>query len=775
LSKGSQGGAILTGTFTYCEILAKPKETLKEHTYDALRFLRRYRVWQRDEIRRSADILNVTEETLASRLLSMVYLHDIGKSNRDFQTEIRARQHMQDTENGPEQVKQRHGHTGTPHALLSLPFVLAACPPLSIDGVEFRFETLAVMSHHTRFHSTLYSKYRDLDLRNKYLMDEALAFYDELPVAHKRMLRRDSDTHFEEPKEWNTTRLLDEAKRGLDFYPPPEVRDVHSLFVSTLCYCDWLASGKRHGYQYSPRNVRSRVEAGMKEKGFRSWYNYQSVASTIDGNVLIRAPTGKGKTEAGLLWADRNNRGGKIIYLLPTRVTTNSLYGRLRRFFREHTGVSHATAALVLANQENWVKEKYDSLVLLSSHFFMPVTVATVDQLLLSLFNWSHWEEVLESTNNATVIVDEIHAYDTYTTSLILLLVRELAKRGASFAFMSATFPSYLQEALKSVLGKSTLLNDQQFRSMKRHRVRVVSNSMKDLIPDILEHARRGRKVLVVVNTVGSSMEVYQQLKGAASATSAVAPEQLLLYHSRFIERDRRTKECIIESGPERKDGFIVVATQVVEVGLDVDYDVLYSEIAPIDALVQRMGRVNRKAIGPTQVENVILCESGPRDFEVYGKENLSRAARIAGTLDKRLVSEDEVSQLIERQYPRREMGRVLKDELRRVELELDSLRSDLWHVQTLTVGDRSSALYRIASTRKEQFPTIDAIPACFAAEVEKLENPLRKMEYYVRLPLYIFAKCLARDEESRARITADIEYSSELGAVRCSEGEGVV
>ena len=735
-------------------ILAKPDETLEEHTLKAIQWFTRYLSWRTDKIRRIAGIVKIEPSELESRLFATCYLHDIGKSSRAFQAYDFGR------------GKQDRG---IPHPLLSLPFVHAAIPDvLEVDGSSLRFEVIAVMSHHTSFYDDLYrANYRDIVIdQDQYHLKEALEFYHEIHEVHREVLGFDFPFKLGEPTFGEKVSSL--LPSPDDFYRvSPKVRLVHSAFLSALKYADWLASGNDPTYNYGVEDIGKKLLLHLKDKhgkNFKGLSRFQRKARAAKGNIIINAPTGQGKTEAALLWAGSNSSKRRVTYLLPARVSANAMYERLKEVFNRAVGISHGTSALTIADYEAWDERTYKGLILRSSTFMEPITIATVDQLLLTLFNWRHWEQVEEGASDSAIIFDEIHAYDPYTTSLIIKASKDLGRRGASLAFMTATLPSYLRGYLKDQLNIKILVIDREHNNLRRHLIRYTDVPIQEIIDDVLQDFSKGKHVLIVLNTVEEAMGFYQSLRIRVQSEEAA---RIVLYHSRFIEMHRREKERLIKEGAQARDGFIVVATQVVEVSLDIDYDVMYTQLAPVDALIQRMGRVNRKGIKTIEDKgNIYVFAPGPHDANVYGKENLDRASQIVPKLmaGKRL-SEKQVPALIERQYPAKEELTKLRRELKNLDMVLRELRENLWQIQTIRLKDKDNVLRLLAKTRKDRFPTIEAIPLSFKASVIDRLPPGRRLEkirYYVRLPLYKFGDSLRSLEDG---LYASIQYSEEMGA----------
>jgi len=748
----TEDGVTRTDASSSTRILAKPDETLEEHTFKATQWFTKYLRWRSGRLYRAAKALKIELKELESRLFATCYLHDIGKAGKAFQAYDFGRGHQS---------------RGIPHPLLSLPFVYAAVSDLELGASKFYFEVLTVMTHHTSFYDNLYrAGYRDFIIKeDHYLLREALEFYYRLPEAHRVALGFEFPFELREPFFGETvSSLLDRAG---DFYRVSrQIRPVYSFFVATLKYADWLASGNDPSYDYSTVDMAERLLEHLRRKNpesFKGWSRFQHEAHKRKGNIIINAPTGQGKTEAALLWAASNGLKGRVAYLLPARVSTNAMYERLKEAFVSGVGISHGTSDIKIAEEEAWDEKAYKTRILRSSTFMEPVTVATVDQLLLSLFNWRHWELLEEAASDSAIIFDEIHAYDPYTTSLIVIASRDLTGRGAKLAFMTATLPSYLRNFLMNELNVK-LVRDREHGGLKRHLVRFMPQPIQTVINNVVRDFKNGKHILMVLNTVEEAIDVYQAVKKEVEKGEA---EHVVLYHSRFMEMHRQEKERLIRQGAEAKEGFIAITTQVVEVSLDIDYDVLYTQLAPVDALIQRMGRVNRRGKKTINEDgNIFIFLPGEHDGFVYGQKNLDRALQIVPKLMAgKVLAESEVPTLIERQYPPKEARAELQSELEYLGEVLNEFRQNLWHIQTIQLKDSENVLRRLAKTRKERFPTVEAIPLCFKdSAIDKLPSSrrLEKIRYYVRLPLYKFGDSLKPLEEG---LYASVKYSEELGA----------
>lgn len=323
---------------------------------------------------------------------------------------------------------------------------------------------------------------------------------------------------------------------------------------------------------------------------------------------MFAAPTGSGKTEAALLWAARQRVNGKIprlYYVLPFQASMNAMQQRLAEHFAEDSvGLQHGKSRFALyrmyLEQEDSSKvaaRKAGAANRLTRLHYYPLRVLSPYQMLSALYRLKGYESTLTDVFSGLFIFDEIHAYEAKRLALILKMMEYFERNyGAKFCIMSATFPDILRDWLSEAipdLQQVPVPND-LFEEFRRHRVVMLDGGLEGDtgIQKILEVAREG-SVLVCCNTVRRAQSVYQRLKNEDEGLN------IELLHGRFNARDRLGKEQELLSQmntgaePDAR-GTVLVATQVVEVSLDIDFDTIFTEPAPLDALLQRFGRVNR-------------------------------------------------------------------------------------------------------------------------------------------------------------------------------------
>jgi CRISPR-associated endonuclease/helicase Cas3 len=404
------------------------------------------------------------------------------------------------------------------------------------------------------------------------------------------------------------------------------LRSYFSLLRGLLMTCDHMASG-----HYEPRSS----ESSFKEVAISSFgkngipWDFQIQMSNTRSSVILRAPTGSGKTEAALLWAKGNaEQFSRLYYVLPNIASINAMYDRLKSIYgRDSVGLLHSRARAAIYRKletgedlESKLKDESTAKMLsdLAHAIWFPVRVCTPHQILRFSLRGRGWETMLAEFPNALFVFDEIHAYDPRLVGQILATAKLVTKWRAKCAFLSATMPSFLIGLMNSKILEGNPIDkvnlsfirpsenkDKIITDKKRHIVVAEQGTLEDVLERIMLDVEKGLRILVVCNTIRASQSMYTKLCEKLEQKfghSSLDESNIMLIHSRFTRKDRTEKEMRIMN-PETQPK-ILVATQVVEVSLNISYDTAYLEPAPIDAMIQRMGRVNRtgEMIEPAQI-----------------------------------------------------------------------------------------------------------------------------------------------------------------------------
>ncbi len=571
-----------------------------------------------------------TAERLRKALLLAALTHDLGKAAEGFQRALQERKFRWEFR----------------HEVLSASLLLSSVP----EDEVLEWATIAVLTHHR-------------DLNDAQLLQEcglvSLPMPDIVRTAREkfRFKVKELENYWQWLQSfWQSQPIL----QGLAFPQTPDnispptdflkrqkeaIDDMRGLTeresLALLLVRGWLMASD-HAVSAGVSQFLSKVP----QPQLPSLRPFQRNVGNHKGSAFLEAPTGSGKTNAAIVWALNNRKGGeRIFYLLPYQASIEAMADTLEKLFgKENVAVVHARALDYAFRQYFEESGEYESAAEqakleteLNRLAHKPIKVATPFQLLKWLFGIPRFEIGISEMVGGLFIFDEIHAYDAHVVALIAEMVRVLKQLGGRFLFMSATFPPFLKKLIVEALGEDVPefgLDSEadswtrKFLNQVRHIVRLHSDkTLEDLLPDIVDAIRCGKKVLVVANRVAQAQEIYRQLRGQFDG--------IHLLHSRFTRRDRVSKErAVIDALWGRRSDVLVqalVATQVVEVSLDISFDTIFTEVAPVDDLLQRFGRVNRYGEHAEGVEVHVACRfDRDRLIRVYDEERLIRTLKVA-------------------------------------------------------------------------------------------------------------------------------------------------
>jgi len=395
------------------------------------------------------------------------------------------------------------------------------------------------------------------------------------------------------------------------------------------------------------------------------WFEHQRDSAGRDGHAILIAPTGSGKTEAALFWAQRQivSQGSEptLYYVLPYQASMNAMHARLGSIFGPGSvTLQHSRAILSIYRRllddvpPNQAVAQSVRMANLARVHASAVRVLSPYQLLKAPFGLKGHEAMWTAIANSLLILDELHAYEPTRLGMILGFIEYAVRHvGVRVFAMSATFPAPLVRQLSAAIGGESAVSiiraaDATFAKFLRHIVRVLDHDLTDsaVLDRIHADSAQGRSVLVVATTVGRAQELHTRL-------AALHPE---LLHGRFHIKDRSRKESdllrrVAAGGARAGAPVVLVATQVVEVSLNVDFDVLYSDPAPLEALLQRFGRVNRKKGGSTDPKPVHVCAKIPERSPVYDAHLVQVAVDELRAVQDRTLAENQVQAMLDRIY----------------------------------------------------------------------------------------------------------------------------
>ncbi len=737
-----------------CLAKFNPDQFLECHINECINVLKSLRVSFSTFINKDSDFWRM--------LFYSVVLHDLGKCATGFQ-----------------KAGIDNKIWGFRHEILSVPFTEF----LSLREEQKRLVALSILTHHKYFNEDdvlVIPKHMDF-VWKKYLerVNELLENADyietiflpkiphwELSVFGKIL------GNFSLPNSWKEDIKEYEFEELYRWYREELVKRKKDLTLlkGLLNACDHLSSAGENSIRLLP-SIKRTLERFISDKNLRE---LQIKAQTIEGDLMVRAPTGYGKTELSLLWADFNSKKvgdkitNRIFYILPYKASINAMYERFLRYFKEPelVGILHSTAKhyLYTSNLE------YRRLPSLYQKIFTPLKVSTPFQIMKAFFGVGHFEMTLSEIMNSLLIFDEIHVYEPNVLGIILAMLENLKDLSANVRtlVMSATFPNFIKELFEETLDfKKLEVSEEEANRFTRHRIQIIDGNIQDRIDEFVSKFSESRSfpVLICCNSVKTAIDTYQNLKRHG--------KKCLLIHGRFTYGDRERIERSLKDKLNEYE--FVVATQVVEVSLDISFETALSEPAPLDALIQRFGRVNRQGWKYGKISDVyILTEGSKVDEKIYNPYKIVLdTVKVLEKLNSALLLESRIPELVDEAY------QSAKEEIIKKVRNCKKIAMELFQeLKPLERGETEERLH-------EMFDSLEVVPIRFIDEVLNLAEIGRSIEihnYLVPIPfrkLSGIKEKLGRDvfsyDSNRKLCIANLKYSSELGLLEELENAGTV
>ncbi len=724
-------------------LLAKPNESLITHTEKALKVFSSIKEGY-SEVPKLCDVPQFWEN-----LFLTVFIHDFGKGAKGFQKQL--------------ETGKRWNYR---HEILSAGFVSA----LDISEEDKMAIGLAVITHHKDMNE-LREKYATFPKDNpgyqryheklkELNLEELNKFLDYIPKFSSKYL----GTKLTNYHHLNTYEELTDtySEYVLPYYRAYKMEKWTSLHRSYGIFMKGFLTASDHLSSAGETKIKKAVKNIDKYIKFELPTGVQKHAKRYKGDLFIISPTGSGKTEAALFWAHHNQNSvssKRIFYILPYTASINYMYKRFINIFEsdELVAILHGKSSYFLykffteerenISYEDAIKraKKHQSL---AKKIYKPYKVMTPFQIIKAFFNLKGFEQNISEMVGGLFIFDEIHSYDPHTTALILQIAKFIKEQlKGTLLFMTATMPEFLKDYFQKELqiSQEIRMEKSELNEFTRHKVKILEGNIRDNIILIKNDIKNGKKVLVVLNTVKQAQDIFLNLKDLTLNS--------VLLHSRFILRDREE----IESSLNNRN--LLVGTQAIEVSLDIDYDVLYSEPAPIDALLQRFGRVNRR--GKKGIAPVYIFSEGSGvekgKWTIYDLERTERS--IAVLKDINILQETKVQEIVnevyKEGYSENEL-KILKD------VSENFLKFYQSNVPFLDAQKKESDFYNL-------FKSVEVIPSIFWDEYlneieEKRFFEAMKYKLSISLGQYAYLKNEGRVTSTNNGIIVDAVYDNELG-----------
>ena len=624
-------------------ILGKPNQTLFGHIRDCLTVCDEMLVRREPFLRNFCEQYDWDWEEVRCCIRFAVWFHDIGKASDQWQQYIR--------EQGP----------SVTHALPSFAIGAMSLGVGGFEKSP-RFAALfAILAHHLQMlHDGSFPEERNrrrIDMPVTYVT-EHLAYFRQLEpdftLTDRRMPQIDLG---------RACNILEKVKTDAHRETDLWFKVLYSLILNVLTASDNYASenGPKGGSPDNPcaTNLTQDALAQINDK-FPLYDNtplkslpflsedttpndmQREIVASDSDRLILNAGCGEGKTAAALLFGQKwlqADRIERIILTLPTKFTANNLYRDLGPegydIPEELVGIVHGDSRefltqLTKTEEENSEQEDTNGNImaqLFENNFYAkPVTISTVDHLLMSLYHgYKYADRAFFNVASSLVVFDEVHYYEERTIEAIAEAMRRLTQLKIPHLVMTATIPTAVRQCFDKLNSDqpypfqrapavipSTTEPKVPFEITRLHETpldeeNIISSELLDLV-----ERNRDKRQIIFVNQVNRAKYIYRELQGRHICDNPIC------YHSSFIGKDRVKKEQIIRSlfkDPSNRkddelevleeysfnnsDACVLISTQVSELSLDISADVMYSEIAPIDSIVQRGGRLNRKGETP--------------------------------------------------------------------------------------------------------------------------------------------------------------------------------
>lgn len=586
-----------------------PIETIKEHTDKLLENLEILKKKYGEKITQS---IEMPEERFWQLMKIVCKYHDAGKVFSGFQNAIREAI-------GEKLIPTKFNNQEIKHEQISPIFV--PCKQYEMTKKERKLVYQAIYYHHERDNKIHI---------NSELLEEIIK--KDIEPNIKKIER---ELQIEIPK--LSTLYLGMVEGQARITEGDELYNEYCLIKGLLHRLDHCSSAWIEVEDETKEEIADFVENFMKKQNFKENDLQQFAEKNQDKNVIVIGSTGMGKTEGALLWS----KNDKTFFTLPLRISINAIYDRIKDTIGyKHVGLLHSTALDYLDEKD---EENEFNKIQQARNLYEKITTCTIDQIFPFVFKYRGYEKIYATLSYSKVVIDEIQAYSPEIVAVLLKGLQMINNLDGKFMVMTATLPRIYREKLQE-MGIKIEYNE-FIKDTKRHKFEIIDKSINEDIKKIKEKSKN-KKVLIIVNTINKAIELYKALKNDGV-------EKVNLLHSRFEQEDRSEKERNIkEFSKQENESGIWITTQIVEASLDIDFDILYTEMSTLDSLFQRFGRCyrSREYKGKEPNVKIYIKETSGVGY-IYDKEIYQKSIDLLQEYSRQILEEKTKINLVDKLY----------------------------------------------------------------------------------------------------------------------------
>lgn len=609
------------------------------------------------------------KKTIAKKLaIFIAYAHDIGKAEESFQKKIRGERGESVPHNLVSQyILERNSITQ------SVGMIVGAHHGIPIQSLSDLVET-KVWVKDSKSNQDFYIKKQNEFL---YKALEIAGFKDVTEIPEISVIGQVLLTGFLIVCDWIASNekyfpLVEDTKKDID------LDGRFQLGIRT-----WQIDVNFKTEQKSQKNPTSFEERFLFKSNNYQKVLYEKVKQNEDSVSLyiLETPTGSGKTEAALFATEElieKNGVNGLYFALPTQATSNAAYKRVASWLSSYDPNGNLRLNHSRANSIEGYNSSNSWFDIKNLHLFDPRLVGTIDEVLSLSIKQRHVFLKHLAISGKVVVFDEIHAYDAYVSEHINKTLRWLGAYNVPVIILSATLPTNKRDELlknyllgKGIKSKDIIIEESQdkysyplltytsgnkisyfsdFKTDNFTKINFRKLNEENIVKKSIEEYMNKQNVGIIVNSVNKAQEIYKTL------SEEIGQDDILIIHSKFRMKDRDKKENellnLIGKNSNRPEKFIYIGTQVLEQSLDIDFDIMFTELAPIDLLIQRAGRVKRHQL--VKEKDVYLFGTN-EDYAfdettsfIYGDYLLAQTQSI---LPEKIDSYNQISGLINQVY----------------------------------------------------------------------------------------------------------------------------